>query len=352
MSSVPTPVESPVLVVGTGLVGTSVALGLTAAGVQVHLRDVDAENVQLAVGLGAGTDAPVEAPAIVVLAVPPSVLAAEVEAALAEFPDAVITDVGSVKQAVCSAIMEPRFVGGHPMAGKERSGPLAGSARLFEGRPWAIVPTEYSSAAAIAAVEDLARTLGAVTVRLEAESHDRAVAVVSHVPHLVSNLAAGLLNDTSESQMVLAGQGLRDVTRIARSDTGLWVDIIRANAEPVAETLNELRVRLDELISIVEDKASGLDAVLARGRSGTNHIPGKHGDLPSDVTTVYVTIDDEPGELARLLVDTGDVDVNIEDVRIDHEVGRPVGLVEILVVPERAEFLAGALNSRGWTAYL
>lgn len=352
MSFDPLGVASPVLVVGTGLIGTSVALGLVEAGATVHLRDLDPEAVAQAVGVGAGTAQSVDNPALIVVAVPPSALVKEVSSLLAEFPLALVTDVASVKEPVCSHITDSRFVGGHPMAGKERSGPLAGSARLFEGRPWAIVPTKHSSIEAIETVERLAQKLGAVAVRMGAEQHDRAVAVVSHVPHLVSNLTAGLLNDTAESDLVLAGQGLRDVTRIARSDTGLWVDIIRANAVPVAETLNKLRSRLEELIVIVEHDATGLDEVLARGRSGTSHIPGKHGDLPSDVTTVYVTIDDEPGELARLLVDTGEAGVNIEDVRIDHEVGRPVGLVEILVVPERAQFLSDALNSRGWTAYL
>lgn len=352
MSVAAPPLPSPVLIIGTGLVGTSVALGLVEAGIDVYLRDCNRENVRLAHEIGAGSIEAVVDPALVVIAVPPSVVEEQVRTALAEFPNAVVTDVASVKTAICSAIENPSFVGGHPMAGKERSGPLAASARLFEGRPWAIVRTVNSADEAVRLVKDMAVALGAVPVHLDAAQHDDAVALVSHVPHLVSNLAAALLNGSTADQMTLAGQGLRDVTRIARSDTGLWVDIIRANAEPVAEMLSTLRTQLDDLIEIVENGGQGLEEILARGRSGTSQIPGKHGERSNDMSTVYVSIDDVPGELARLFFDTGDADVNIEDLRIDHEVGRPVGLVEILVIPERAEFLVSALNSRGWSAYL
>lgn len=345
-------VPSPVLVVGTGLIGTSVALGLTAAGSEVYLRDIDPEMVELAVKVGAGSGGTVVEPELVVVAVPPSATAEHVDSALREFPDAVVTDVASVKGPLATAIRDPRYVGGHPMAGKERSGPLAASGLLFEGRPWAVVPSEKTSVNSVRTLNLLIKTLGAVPIELDPESHDRAVALVSHVPHLVSVLTAGLLNTAESDQLALAGQGLRDVTRIARSDAGLWVDIVEANSAAIGAVLRELHANLGGLIDIVDAGAKDLEPVLKIGRSGTSRIPGKHGDLPNDVATVYVTIDDAPGELARLLNDTGDANVNIEDLRIDHEVGRPVGLVEILVLPERGQFLVDALNARGWAAYL
>lgn len=352
MNNPPASVASSALVIGTGLIGTSVALGLVEAGVTVYLRDVDPKNVELAASVGAGKAHRDELPELVVVAVPPSAVEAEVRRALSEFDQAVVTDVASVKSSLCASVDDPRFVGGHPMAGKERSGPLAASARLFEGRPWAIVQGQNSAADAVAVVENLALVLGAVPIWLDPSEHDEAVALVSHVPHLVSNLTAGLLTDSSDRQMALSGQGLHDVTRIARSDAGLWIDIIRANSAPILDALQTLRENLDELIEIVGTDSDALESVLAKGRKGTSNIPGKHGQPSGEVTTVYVTIDDEPGELARLFVDTGEAQVNIEDVRIDHEVGRPVGLVEILVLPERAEYLVHALNSRGWSAYL
>lgn len=344
-------VPSPVVVIGAGLIGSSVALALRAAGAQVHLRDRDAGNVALAVSVGAGVADHAESPALVVVAVPPSVVGETVMSALTEFENAIVTDVASVKGPVCVSVTSPRYVGGHPMAGKERSGPLAGSALLFEGRPWAIVPTPHTSSAAVEMLAALIALTGAVPISMEPEVHDEAVALVSHVPHLVSVLTAGLLNEAQDSQMALSGQGLRDVTRVARSDAGLWVDIVGANSRSISAVLRKLRDRLDGLIDVVEEGAVDLGPILERGRSGTNRIPGKHGDRPSDVSTVYVTIDDAPGELSRLLIDTGDAGVNIEDLRIDHEVGRPVGLVEILVLPERGEFLVDALTRRGWAAY-
>lgn len=345
-----TPVPGPVLVVGCGLIGTSVALGVRELGVSVHLQDLDPRNVALAVEAGAGTDAVVENPALVVLATPPTTVAAAAEAALTAYPDAVVTDVASVKAAIVAAVDDPRFVGGHPMAGKERSGPTAGSSQLFEGRPWAVVPGPGSDPDAIATVERLAVSLGAVPCRFEAEAHDDAVALVSHVPHLMSVLTASLLADAPEGHVELAGQGLRDVTRIARSDAGLWVDIIGHNAAAISPLLTRLRDRIDMLIGAVSGDRQELATLLERGRQGTTTIPGKHGTLPTESASVFVPIDDIPGELSRLVGDA-EGSANIEDLRIDHELGRPVGLVEIVVLPERAEKLTDALQARGWAAY-
>lgn len=345
-------VPSPVVVIGTGLLGTSVALALKAFGADVRLRDAKPEALEAAVSVGAGTAESPEDAELVVVAVPPSAVLATVEAALAEFPSAIVTDVASVKAPICDLVADPRYVGGHPMAGKERSGPLAASALLFEGRPWAIVPTKHSTPEAIARVEELVGLVGAVPVSMEPHVHDEAVALVSHVPHLVSVLTAGLLTEAGDEQLSLAGPGLRDVTRIARSDSGMWLDIIGTNSSAVSRVLRILQGRLAGLIGIVDAGAHDLGPVLDQGRRGTQRIPGKHGDLPDDIVTVYVTIDDAPGELSRLLQDTGDVGVNIEDLRIDHEMGRPVGLVEILVAPDRGDFLLEALISRGWAAYL
>lgn len=346
-----TDLPDPVLIVGCGLIGTSVALGLRARGVDVHLTDLDPQNVRLAVEAGAGSAEPVRDPALVVVAAPPAVVPDLVKAALADHPRAIVTDVASVKLPVVDAIDDPRFVSGHPMAGKERSGPTAGSGRLFEGRPWAVVPGPNSDPRAAEVVERLAVALGAVPKRLDAATHDRAVALVSHVPHLVSVLTAGLLDDAPAEALDLAGTGLRDVTRIARSDSGLWLDIIGQNAAEVTGLLTRLRGQLDGLIETINNDDGGLVAVLDRGRQGTTRIPGKHGDLPTEAASVFVPIDDHPGELSRLVGDTGESGVNIEDLRIDHELGRPVGLVEIVVLPGRADVLVEALVARGWAAY-
>lgn len=344
-------VPGPVLVVGCGLIGTSVALALRERGVDVHLRDVSAANVEIAQSVGAGSAEAVDAPALVVVAVPPSAVVETVREALDEFPAAVVTDVASVKGPIVREITNPRFVPGHPMAGKERSGPMAAAAQLFEGRAWAIVPSATTDPAAVALVDRVATGLGAVPRHLDAVSHDRAVALVSHVPHLVSVLTAGLLTEAPADDLALAGQGLRDVIRIAGSDRGLWVDIIDGNAEQVGEFLDLLQERLDELRAAVGAGDGTVAEHLDRGRAGVARVPGKHGERPMALAGVFVSIDDTPGELSRLFGDIGDAGINIEDMRIDHEIGRQVGVVEVLVQAGVADALLQALTERGWAAF-
>jgi prephenate dehydrogenase len=345
----------PVLVIGCGLIGTSIALALTETGATVHLDDIRAANLELAVSRGAGSAEPVEAPAIVVVAVPPAEVVATVARALAEWPSAVVTDVASVKgglqQQIGSLGGSERYVGSHPMAGSERSGPMAASARLFEGRPWAVTAASDATPRAVDLVVQLAVLVGGVPLVMDAAAHDRAVALVSHVPHVLSVLTAARLNDAPDDHLALAGPGLRDVTRIAGSDIALWQDILGANADEVRLVLERVRADLDRVISVIGEDANGLGEVLQSGRDGTQLIPGKHGEKVAEFVTVFVSVPDQPGELPRLMAHTGESGVNIEDIRIDHELGRPVGQVEITVLAAQADTLVKALIARGWSAY-
>jgi prephenate dehydrogenase len=344
-------------VIGCGLIGTSVALALREHEVDVHLRDTDPEHLAAAVGLGAGAADSIEAPTLVVVAVPPSAVPDTVRDTLVEFPRAIVTDVAGVKLPVFAGLAGAdgveRFVGGHPMAGSEASGPTAGSARIFEGRSWVVVPGQESRSDAVQRVTHLAETVGAVPVFLDAAAHDDAVALVSHVPHVMSGLVAGLLNGAPRAHLDLAGPGLRDVTRIAGSATDLWLDILGHNASAVRGRLLSLRETLDRVIGALGDDVvvPQLADVLDAGRAGTRRLPGKHGDVGAETVSVVVPIADRPGELSRLFADTGQSGVNVEDLRIDHERGRPVGLVEIAVVADGADVLVDALTARGWPAY-
>ena len=349
----------PVLVVGTGLLGTSIGLSLRRHDATVWLADVSPEHVRTASGLGAGIAAPPDgSPSLVVVAVPPDLLGPEIARALVDHPEAVVTDVGSVKSAPLQELREKgvpgleRYVGSHPMAGSERSGPLAGSASLFDGRPWAVVPHADADDAAIDTVTDLAELCGATPLRLTPDEHDLAVARTSHLPHLLAVLAAGRLADAPAEHLALSGQGVRDVTRIAAGDPRLWQQIVAGNAAAVLGLLAEVRGDLDALIdAVTRDERGDLVALLDRGVRGTQAIPGKHGGAPRPTETVFVSVPDHPGELARLFADAGEIGVNIEDVHIDHDPGRPVGLVELAVEESRAELLAGSLESRGWVTH-
>jgi len=353
----------PVLVVGAGLLGTSIGLALRRRGIEVLLRDVSPQNLTIATGVGAGRDA--DDPSVgstdiqlVVVAVPPDHLAQEIARALVG-TTAAVTDVGSVKGSPVRAVADlvsdgelRRYVGSHPMAGSERSGPFAASPALFDGRPWAVTPHPTSDESAADLVGDLVRTCGALPVTLTPEEHDAAVARTSHLPHLLAALAAGRLTLGPPEHLALSGQGIRDVTRIAAGDPALWQQIIAANADAVSELLEAVRGDIDVLLDAVRSgRRDGVRALLARGVEGTAAIPGKHGGPTEPMAALYVAVPDHPGELARLLADAGDIGVNVEDLRIDHDPGRPVGLVELTVAAERAVFLQEALERRGWTTH-
>lgn len=362
-----------VRVVGTGLLGTSVALGLRGCGVRVLLHDPSPTALALAVDVGAGErdrgTVPVE---LVVVAAPPDVTATVVAEELKTHPEAVVTDVASVKSGivrdlVAAGVSPERYVGSHPMAGRERSGPIAAREDLFIGRPWVICPPPVPEDAVprrernVALVRRLAAALGATALEMAAEEHDAAVAMVSHVPQVAASLVAARLRDAPEAMVGLAGQGLRDVTRIAASDPSLWAQILGANAGPVREVLADLRGDLDGVLAALDalaaesaggGPATGSRGVLARavaaGSAGHARIPGKHGAAPTAYAVVTALLPDRPGQLARLFADIGEAGINVEEFSLEHAPGQLVGLASVSVLPAVREALEAALTARGW----
>jgi len=370
MSDLSTSVPTRVHVIGTGLIGGSVGLALRARGFSVSLEDLSPTSAALARDLGAG-DLPAEPvdPAtvdIVVVATPPDVTADVVVLAQQRYASATVTDVASVKQIIVDEVRQrggdlSRFVGGHPMAGRERSGAISARADLFEGRTWVLTPSDETTEAALAAVRRLAEATGAAVVILGAAEHDAAVAAVSHVPQIAASVVAARLEELSETSVGLAGQGLRDVTRIAASDPGLWTQILVGNAPAVrdvlAEVIEDLRELERALSDIARDGAHDIGAPgsraviagrIAAGNAGHARIPGKHGQAPTAYGSVIVLVPDEPGQLGRLFNDVGEAGVNIEDLRLDHAQGQPFGLAEIFVVPAALKHLVESLTGRGW----
>ena len=348
-----------VRIVGAGLLGTSIGLALSKAGLDVVLQDSSPANTRLAIDYGAGRQAePSDSPSVIVVCVPPDVTAAVVQSELAEFPNAIVTDVASVKVQVLDSLRAHgialgRYVGSHPMAGRERGGAMSARADLFYTRPWVIAPHDDSSAQARSAIEMLALDLGATPVIIEPAKHDRAVAMVSHVPQLVSSLLAARLAEAESSDISLAGQGLRDTTRIAASDAKLWVQILSANSSEVAEVLRKYANDLESVTSALENiDAPGALAVigdlLTRGNRGVEQIPGKHGALARQYSQVVVMIDDKPGQLARLLTEISEANINVEELSLEHSPGAQIGLVELSVVPNVEAALIDALTLRGW----
>jgi prephenate dehydrogenase len=344
-------------IVGAGLLGTSLGLALARQGIQAALEDQSKSSLRLAIEYGAGVLSDSE-PDLVVVCVPPDATADVVIEQLAKHPDAVVTDVASVKVEIAKQVAErsehsSRYVGSHPMAGREKGGPGAARADLFFARPWVITARETNSTSAIELIRDIAIRVGALPIELSVERHDAAVALVSHLPQLAASALAANLLDGSPEQLSLTGQGLRDTARIASSDPDLWLQIISQNAKAIAPLVSNLKLELEKLeqaLEKIEEPGSlaTIHSLLARGNQGVASIPGKHGGKFAEYELVTVMIDDSPGAIAALFTFVGDIGVNIEDFKLEHSPGAPIGLVELQVMPQVYEQLVRELSANGW----
>ena len=356
MTSLPSHSFARVHIVGTGLLGTSAGLALGERGLHVTLEDVSPSSLSLAEDYGAGLRRSAEDPDpdLVVVATPPDVVADVVVRALEEFPSAIVMDVASVKAGIVrdvarSSSHSDRFVPTHPMAGRERGGAVSGRSDLFTARPWVMCG---ENSPALDRVRALILSLGALPLQMAAEEHDDAVAVMSHIPQLVASLMGARLQRASESALGLAGGGVRDVTRIALSDPALWVQILAANSEPIAEHLKALRDELNDVLQALQDVHTAgsrktLAEALSAGVSGVSRLPGKHG-ASTAFASLIVVIDDSPGELARLLTQLGDWGVNLEDLRLEHSPGAQVGFADLTLTKDVVADVESQLRDAGW----
>jgi len=238
------------------------------------------------------------------------------------------------------------------MAARERGGAISARADLFVGRPWVICRDGETPPEALALVEDLALDLGAVPVEMTPEEHDRSVALVSHVPQVIASLLAARFADAPELSLSLAGQGVRDTTRIAHSAPELWVQILAANADPVVEQLDLIAADLARVADALRrPDASGARRTTAdairQGNEGVERLPGKHGQRRRFETFV-VMVDDVSGQLGRLFGDLGELGINVEDFRLEHSPGAQLGLAEISVDPAIMRAAVDGISSRGW----
>ena len=356
----PTAPAGSVAVCGGGLIGTSLALALRAAGVvDVRVADRSAEVRASVSARDAGlvvTGSWVEAAAaadVVVAAVPPSAVPDVLsEAVVVAAPDAVLTDVAGVKAAVGAAVVAAlgpaaaRYVGGHPMAGSERSGPDAADATLFSGATWVLTPTEGTADAALRRAGDLVRLVGARALVLDPEGHDAVVALVSHLPQLVASVLADVAADAvgpeRDAVLAVAGPGFRDTTRIAASDPGLWLDVLAGNRGAVISALEAFSARLDTVTSAVRDgDQEVLATLLGRASAARRRLVPKA--LDAATVDLVVPLRDRPGEIARIAAAVGRAGVNIEDLGLRHATAADRGSLVVRVRAEAVERAEAAL---------
>jgi prephenate dehydrogenase len=360
-------------IIGTGLLGTSIGLALRNLDIEVRLSDRDPGRLHLASEMGAGKawreeDALPQAD-LLVLCVPPGRVAAELKRAQQLELALTYSDVASIKaqpqlEAEKLGVDVTEFVGGHPIAGRERSGPGNARADLFVGRPWVLTPTERTGTQAVAAATWLATSCGAHVVQLSPEEHDAALGLLSHLPQALATLLASRLLDAPSGWLEMVGQGFRDVTRIADSDPELWAEIAGGNIDNLVPELRRLSADLADLAEQLAAESTAVTEgprgrtsnafrqAVARGNQGRERLPGKHGARPQLYVSVPVVVADEPGELARLLTEVGDAAINVEDLSLEHSPGARLGLCELLVRPDDVERLQVVLRERGWSVHV
>jgi prephenate dehydrogenase len=342
-----------VRIVGSGLIGTSIGLGLVQRGIAVEMVDSDPSAQALARDLTGGVV--VVDPELVIFALPTSGLSQVIQSESAINPQSTFMDVGSVKNEVVLQVktfsgLSTRFLPTHPMAGREIGG--AGSARadLFQGRSWILTPVADCSPESKNLVLELITLLGATPIELSALDHDAAVAKISHLPQIAASLVAKQLAGTPAEWMELAGQGLRDTTRIAGSDEKLWKEIIYSNRAEISQLLISLQNDLTQMINSLDDPAK-IAELIAAGRDGKAMIPGKHGGKAREYSYLPIVIDDKPGQLGAIFNECAAMQVNVEDLNIEHSPGQLSALITLSLSADDAEKLSAHLTSIGWNVH-
>jgi prephenate dehydrogenase len=342
-----------VRIVGSGLIGTSIGLGLVQRGISVQMVDSDPAAQALAMDLIGGVE--VISPELVIFALPTSKLPLVIEGEKQLNPNSTFMDVGSVKNKVLLQVqtfpgLSTRFLPTHPMAGREIGGAASARADLFQGRSWILTPDQECSAESKSLVLELIQHLGATPIELPADAHDAAVARISHLPQIAASLVAKQLSGTPPVWMELAGQGLRDTTRIAGSDENLWKEIIYSNRAEISELLINLQNDLTKMINSLDDP-SKIAELIAAGREGKALIPGKHGGKAREYSHLPIVIDDKPGQLAAIFNECAAMEVNVEDLSIEHSPGQLSALITLSLSAQDAEKLSNHLTSIGWNVH-
>ena len=330
-------------VVGTGLIGASIGMALRQDGWQVIGWDPDGAALETALAVaaidatGASLIEAVDGVDLVVLAGPPRAVISTLDGWSTE---SLVIDVAGVKEPVCRAAADlPHFVGTHPMAGREQSGPGVASGALFRGASWVIVE-DGADPDDLDLVEALVESFGANPVRMSAAQHDLAVAIVSHLPQV---LAATLLgeSDRHREALPLAAGNFRDLTRVALSDPELWDELLSENRSALVAELKDFAERLGTIATDVEAGTS-VAPFLQRARD-------LRRTLAPPVLAVRVLLEDKPGEIAAVGRALEVSSVDVRDLQLRHGPQGGGGVLTLSVRPGEAEALRESLTAEGFT---
>lgn len=345
---------SRLAIVGTGLLGTSVALAARRAGV-ASVRGWDSDPAMLresAVDRASSLADAVAGAELVVVSVPVGAVVPTVRDALAAAPEATVTDVGSTKR-VLAAVEDPRFVAGHPLAGGATGGPAHASADLFDGAIWFLTPSPVAESERIDLVERFVAAVGARTVRLDPAEHDRLLAVTSHLPHALANLLMRAAARAGEDALGYAGASLREMTRVAGANPSIWADIFVDNGDLIASALAELGNELAEIERALRDGERDTIAkwIGESAEARTRMLEYAYRTEAKMLNRIRVRVPDKPGVLARITQTLGAAGINIEDFELRHVSPEYGGVLVILVSGgDNAELARTLLRREGYSA--
>ena len=338
-------------IVGTGLIGGSVALALGEAGWHVTGFDIDAQRAERALEIGVidavGIDPEAE---LTVVAVPAGALEKEIRNALQQ-TKGMVTDTGSVKAMVARSIDDPRFVPGHPMAGSEQDGVDGADQQIFEGAVWVLTPTEGTDDLGLRQLQTVLSSMGCDVVTMTPERHDALVAIVSHVPHLTAASLMCLADDRALDDaplLRLAAGGFRDMTRIAAGHPEIWLDICEQNSEAIVAVLDEFSDRISNVRSLVaEADRDGLTTVLSQARRARTNLPSRYV-RPQDLIEIRIPIPDRKGQIANITMLAADCDVNIADIEVAHSTEGAEGVLVLVVARAEVQRFLAVLAGQGY----
>ena len=346
------------LIIGVGLIGGSLGLGLKAAGWHISGLDADQDRLAEAVALGVldhvGDDPGAE---LVIVATPAGAVVDLVKERLASHPgdDVLFTDVAGIKGRIGDHIDDPRFIGGHPMAGSELIGLNGARADLFVGATWVLTPRDTTPPESYARLVGIIRSLGATALALPASDHDRLVAHVSHVPHLV---AASLMNQATEvasddaALLQLAAGGFRDMTRIAAGAPGIWPDVCIENREAILEALEGLSLQLAAVrLALDTSERPAILELLERASKARQALPGR-GVASAALCEVRIPVPDRAGVIAEVAQRASDLGISVVDVEIAHSAEGGAGVLIMVVPSQDAGRYAEALRDVGYACTL
>lgn len=344
-----------VKIIGSGLIGTSIALALKTKGIAIQMVDKEAQSERLANDLVNGEV--ISDPDLVIVSASIDVNLNLISQSLKSHPRSIVLDIASVKSNLLDEVLKlsdnpENFISSHPMAGREVSGAQSARSDLFVGRAWIGITSPNTSELAKELLTELVSFCGSSLYWLTAKEHDQTVAAISHLPQVLSTALAYTLDKKEVKSINLSGQGLRDLLRLSGSNPKLWSELLLANKEALDSYLSEMNQSISAIReSLANNDRKTLEDIFTTGNKVYESIPGKHGGQNRNYSYLPIVIEDQPGQLAKIFDECAKIKVNIEDLSIEHSPGQQTGLITLALNEIDAEKLSNHLQSVGWNVH-